>query len=55
MDAEIKIIMDFQKAYPTKAAKEKALKSMTNEEIDRLINACPNIYAMIFYASFKKQ
>jgi len=49
-----KIIDDFQKTYPTKTAKEKALKNMTNEEINKLIDANPNIQAKIFYASFKK-
>lgn len=45
----------FQKAHPTKAAKEKALKSMTNTQIDTLIKASSNIQAKNFYASFKKK
>lgn len=44
----------FQKAHPTKASKEKALKSMTNAQIDSLIKASTNIQAKNFYASFKK-
>lgn len=44
----------FQKAHPTRASKEKALKSMTNAQIDTLIKASSNIQAKNFYASFKK-
>lgn len=44
----------FQKAHPTKASKEKALKGMTNAQIDTLIKASTNIQAKNFYASFKK-
>ena len=49
-----KIIENFQKANPTRAAKEKALKSMTNAQIDRLIAANPNKTAKTFYATFKR-
>lgn len=45
----------FQKAYPTRASKEKALKSMTNAQIDTLIKASSNVQAKSFYASFKKK
>lgn len=48
-------IQDFQKAYPTRAAKEKALKGMTNAQIDKLIKASTNTQAKIFYSSFKKK
>ena len=44
----------FQMAHPTKASKEKALKGMTNAQIDTLIKASTNIQAKNFYASFKK-
>ena len=49
------IIEKFQNDYPTKKAKEEALKKMTNEQIDELIEASGNTYAKIFYSSFKKQ
>ena len=49
------IISDFQKAHPTKASKDKALRSMTNAQIDRLIKASSNVYAKNYYASFKKK
>ena len=49
------IIEEFQNKYPTKADKERALRNMSNEEIDELINASGNIQAKIFYASFKKK
>ena len=44
----------FQKAHPTRASKEKALRGMTNAQIDTLIKASSNIQAKNFYASFKK-
>jgi hypothetical protein len=47
-------IEEFQKKYPTKADKQKALKAMNNEQIDELIKASTNIQAKIFYKSFKK-
>lgn len=49
------IIADFQKAHPTKASKEKALKGMSNAQIDRMIKASTNIQAKNYYASFKKK
>jgi hypothetical protein len=49
------VIKDFQKAHPTKASKEKALRGMTNAQIDKLIKASTNIQAKNFYASFKKK
>lgn len=49
------IIEKFQSDYPTKADKEKALKSMTNAQIDELIKASGNVQAKIFYSSFKKK
>ena len=48
------IIEKFQDKYPTKEAKEAALRKMTNEEINELIEASSNIHGKIFYASFKK-
>ena len=49
------VVEIFQKKYPTKAEKEKALNNMTNDQIDELINASNNIQAKIFYSTFKKQ
>ena len=48
-----KIIEDFQKKYPTKAAKENALRGMTNAQIDKLVNASTSVQGKIFYSSFK--
>ena len=48
------VVEIFQKKYPTKAEKEKALNNMTNDQIDELINASNNIQAKIFYSTFKK-
>ena len=47
-------ILEFQKKYPTKEEKIKALKSMSNKEIDELIADCPNVQGKIWYKSFKK-
>ena len=47
-------VQKFQKAHPTKVSKEKALKSMTNTQIDALIRATSNVQAKNFYAKFKK-
>ncbi len=44
----------FQSKYPTKEEKEKALKAMSNEQIDALIKDSPNTQAKIWYKSFKK-
>lgn len=49
-----KVIEEFQAKYPTRSEKENALRNMSNEQIDELINASGNIQAKIFYASFKK-
>lgn len=49
-----KIIDDFQKKYPTKEAKEKVLKAMSNADIDKLIADSTNVQAKIFYKKFKK-
>ena len=48
-----KPIEDFQKEYPSKAEKEKALTEMSNAEIDRLIEASINTQGEIFYSKFK--
>ncbi len=47
-------VFEFQKAYPTKTEREKALKSMSNEQIDKLISTCGTPQAKVYYASFKK-
>jgi hypothetical protein len=46
---------EFQKKYPTKAEKEKALRAMSNKEIDSLIADSTNIQGKIWYKSFKKK
>ena len=48
-----KIIDDFQKKYPTKAEKERALRGMSDAQIDKLINASSNTQGKIFYSQFK--
>ena len=48
------LIKEFQERYKTREEKEEALKRMSNEEIDKLIEASSNIQAKIFYSKFKK-
>ena len=50
-----KILDEFQKKYPTKDAKENALKNMSDTEINKLINESTNIYGKIFYSKFLKK
>ena len=49
-----KDVYEFQKAYPSKEDKEKALMNMSDEDIDHLISTCSTPQAKIFYSSFKK-
>ena len=46
------IIEEFQKKYPTREAKEKALKSMGDEDINKLVKSSTNTYGKIFYSKF---
>lgn len=48
-------VQDFQKLYPTREEKEKALAAMSNEEINELIQDANNIQAKIFYSKFRKR
>ena len=50
-----KIIDDFQQKYPTRADKEKALRRMSDSQIDKLISANPNVQAKIFYSKFRSE
>lgn len=45
----------FQKAFPTKQTKEKVLKKMSINQIDKLIDAASTMQAKNYYASFKKK
>ena len=49
------LIDEFQSKYPTKQAKEQALKKMSNSEIQKLIKASTNMYGKIFYSKFLKK
>ena len=48
------LIKEFQERYKTRKEKEEALKKMSNEEIDKLIEAMQNIYGKIYLSKFKK-
>ena len=48
------ILEKFQREHPTKEDKEKALKTMTNEQIDELIEACGTVQGKIFYSKYRK-
>ena len=49
-----RIIEDFQNKYPSREEKELALSQMDDAEIQKMIDAVPNIYAKIFYSQFLK-
>ena len=49
------ITNNFYNKYSIKSERENVLKNMTNEEIDILIKAMPNLYGKIYLSSFKKQ
>lgn len=49
-----KDVFEFQDAHPNKDEREKALKLMSNEQIDKLISTCGTPQAKTYYASFKK-
>lgn len=50
-----KVINKFQKMYKTSEAKEEALRSMEDKDIDFLIYCSNNIHACMFYSRFFKQ
>jgi len=54
MEERMKLVKEFSAKYPTRAEKEEALRKMSDEEIDALIQDCPNIQGKIFYSKFKK-
>ena len=47
------VIKNFQTKYPTKAAREKALKGMTDTQIDKLIDAMPSVQGKIYLSKFR--
>ena len=49
-----KINDEFHEKYPTREEKEEALRHMSDEQIDELIDGMQNIYGKIFYSRFKK-
>lgn len=49
------IILEFQEKYKTKEEKEEALKQMSDEEIQKLIDASTNPQGKIFYSKFLKK
>lgn len=48
-----KDVFAFQKAHPTKASREKALKGMSDSQIDKLVLTCGTAQGKSYYASFK--
>ena len=51
---EYKSLCSVEGGHGTKAEKEKLLKQMSDEEIDKLINWTDNLYGKIWIKSFKK-
>ena len=54
-DKEYKDIFEFQKAHPSKADREKALKQMSNAQIDKLAKTCGTVQGKVYISSFKKK
>ncbi len=48
-------VFEFQKKYPVKADRIKALINMSNKEIDEIINSCGTQQGKIYYSKFKKE
>ena len=44
----------FYQDYKTREERERVLKEMSNEEIDKLIESMQNIYGKIYLSKFKK-
>ena len=47
-------VFEFQKKYPVKADRVKALINISNKEIDEIINSCGTQQGKIYYSKFKK-
>ncbi len=52
--SDFKDVFEFQEAYPSKSDREKALRNMTNEDIDKLIATFGTNQGKAYYASFKR-
>ena len=48
-------VFEFQKKYRTKEEREKALKKMTNDEINEIIKTCGTMQGKIYYGKFRKK
>ena len=48
------LIEEFQERYKTREEREEALKRMSNEEIDKLIECPSSIQCKIYLSKFKK-
>ncbi len=47
-------IYEFQEDYPSREAREAFVKTLTNEEIDELVDLCDNTQGKIWYQNQKK-
>lgn len=46
-------VWEFQEKHPTKEQREEALKTMTDKEIDEIIESCGTMQGKIYYSKFK--
>lgn len=46
-------VYEFQDKYPTREEREEVLKTMTNHEIDEIIESCTVVQGKIYYSKFK--
>ena len=47
-------VFEFQERYSAKEEREAHLRTMSNQEIEKLIQTAGSVQAKIYYASFKK-
>lgn len=48
-------IQEFQDEYPSREAREEFVRTLTNDEIDELINLCDSIQGKNYYSRLKRE
>ena len=52
---DYKDVFSFQNAHKTKQSRERALREMSDSQIDRLVSSCGTKQGKAYYASFKSK
>ena len=47
-------INEFQELYPSKEEREEAVKKLSDDEIDEIIESCGTVQGKIYYSQLKK-